>query len=98
MAFTKITSLATTTIKAGFTAFNNLITDLLSTASGKGASQIGVYDTAGNMDAENVEDALAEIYTDISSAQTMADILDENPATCSGLCENRRGRCRTPGD
>jgi len=84
MALSKITSLATTTIKAGFTALNTLITDLLSTASGKGASQIGIEDSADNMAAANVEDALAEIYTDVGSAQTMADILDENPATTDG--------------
>jgi len=84
MAFTKIT-LATQTIKQGFTAVNNLITDLLSTASGKGASQIGLEDAAENVDAKNLEDFVAEIYTDLGSAYTMADILDENPDTCSGL-------------
>ena len=84
MAFTKIT-LATQTIKQGFTAVNNLITDLLSVASGKGASQIGIQDSADNLAATNVETAIAEIYTDLGSAYTMADILDENPDTCSGL-------------
>ena len=35
--------------------------DLYSTASGKGASIIGIYDTAGLYDAANVEAALAEV-------------------------------------
>lgn len=85
MAFTKITSKATTTISAGWTAFNNLIDDLLSVVSGKGASQIGVEDSAGNMDAINVETALAEIYSDHSSTRTLAEIFDENSAATTGL-------------
>ena len=60
MAFSKITTLAITKLKAGFTAFNFLIDDLLSTASGKGASQVGIEDSAGNVDADNVEDFITE--------------------------------------
>jgi hypothetical protein len=37
-------------------------TDLASTASGKGASTVGVQDSAGNLTATTVEAALAEIY------------------------------------
>lgn len=86
MAFTKITLTgAVDTLKVGFTAFNTLIDDLLAVTSGKGASQIGIYDSADNMAAANVEDALAEIYTDVATARTLADTLDENPATTTGL-------------
>jgi len=85
MAFGKVTLKgAVDTIKEGFTAFNTLITDLLATTSGKGASQVGVYDSAGNMAADNVEDALAEIYSDTASTITLAEIFDENTATTTG--------------
>lgn len=84
MAFTKIT-LTTDTIRAAFTRFNTFIDDLKSVASGKGSSQIGLRDAAGNVDADNLEDGVAEIYTDVTSARTMADVLDENSATTSGL-------------
>ncbi len=57
MSLTKVTR-ATTLIKDGWGAFNTLIDDLLSVTSGRGASQIGVLDAAGNMSAANVEDAL----------------------------------------
>lgn len=85
MALTKITSKATTTISAGGTIFNNVIDDLASTSNAKGASCIGVEDSAGNMDAANVEAALAEIYSDHSSTRTLAEIFDENSATTTGL-------------
>ena len=85
MSFTKVTSKATTTISAAWDLFNGLITDLLATTSGKGASQIGIYDAASNMAAANVEDALAEIYTDHASTKTLAEALDKNTATTTGL-------------
>jgi hypothetical protein len=86
MAFTKVTLTGTIdVIKEGFTKFNDLIDDLLDTANGLGASQIGIEDSAENMAAANVEAALAEIYTDTSSARTLADGLDENSATTTGL-------------
>ena len=65
MALTKATLTGTiNNIKEGWTKFNDLIDDLLSTSNALGASQIGIEDTAGNMAAANVEDGLAEIYTD----------------------------------
>lgn len=86
MAFTQVTLTgAVDTIKEGFTKLNGLITDLAAVTSGKGASQIGILDTALNMDATNVETGLAEIYTDTASARALADAFDENPATTTGL-------------
>ena len=86
MAFTKVNLTATVnTIKEAWTKFNNLIDDLLSVSSGKGASQIGIYDSAENMDAANVEDALAEIYTDHASVRTLVGAINEDADTTSGL-------------
>jgi len=82
MAFTKLT--LTESIKTCFTRVNTFIDALLATDSGSGASQVGVYDAAGNMAAENVEDALAEIYSDTASTITLAEIFDENTATTTG--------------
>ena len=85
MAFTKATLTgAKDTIRAGWSKFNDLIDDLLSTSSGKGASQVGISDSAANMSSDNVEDALAEIYTDHSSTRTLAEIFDTNTATTTG--------------
>jgi hypothetical protein len=42
-------------------------TDLASTASGKGASTIGIQDSAGHFSSTNVETALAELATDVAS-------------------------------
>jgi len=83
MAFGKIT-LATKYIYDGWTAFNQLITDLLSVSNGKGASQIGIEDSAGNVAAINVEDAIAEIYTDTSNAIVIGNIFDEKTSTTTG--------------
>jgi hypothetical protein len=86
MALTKVTLTGTIdTIKAAFTKVNDIIDDLLSTSNGLGASTIGIEDSAGNMAAANVETALAEIYTDTSSARTLAAGFDENSATTTGL-------------
>jgi hypothetical protein len=90
MSLTKVTR-ATTFIKDGWGAFNTLIDDLLSVANGKGASQVGIEDTAGNMSAANVEDALAEIYTDHATTKTLAETFDENPATTTGLVWGYKG-------
>jgi hypothetical protein len=90
MALTKVTR-ATTLIKDGWGAFNTLIDDLLSVANGKGASQVGIEDTAGNMSAANVEDALAEIYTDHATTKTLAETFDENSATTTGLVWGYKG-------
>ncbi len=91
MAFTQVTR-ATTLIKDGWGAFNTLIDDLLSVANGKGASQVGIEDTAGNMSATNVEDAIAEIYTDHSTTKVLAETFDENPATTTtGLVWGYKG-------
>jgi len=51
-----------------------LTTDLASTASGKGASLIGVEDAGGLLYAANVEDALSELANDVSNAGTMRTI------------------------
>lgn len=86
MALTPVTLTgASETIKAGWTKFNNLITDLLSTSAGLGASVIGVRDAAGNLDAENVEDAITEIYSDIGTSISLAETLNENSATTTAL-------------
>jgi hypothetical protein len=90
MALTKVTR-ATTLIKDGWGAFNTLIDDLLSVANGKGASQVGIYDSAGNMSATNVEDALAEVYTDHSTTKALAETFDENSATTTGLVWGYKG-------
>jgi len=84
MSFTKVTR-ATEDINTGFGRFNTLIDDLASASNAKGASQIGIEDTAGNMAATDVEAALAEIYTDTSSTRTLAELFDENSATTTGL-------------
>ena len=71
MAFTKATMTGDKdTTKEGWTKFNDLIDDLLATTNGLGASQVGIEDAAGNMSADNVEDALAEIYSDTASTRT----------------------------
>jgi hypothetical protein len=69
MAFGSVTK-ATTTLSAGWDAFNQLITDLLAVTSGKGASQIGILDAAEQITAVNVEDAITEMYSTFS--QTVA--------------------------
>jgi hypothetical protein len=86
MALTKaILSGTVDNLKQGWTKFNDLIDDLLSTSNGLGASQIGVEDSAGNMAAENVETALAEIYSTTSDSITFTAGFGENSATTSGL-------------
>jgi hypothetical protein len=90
MAFGKIT-LATKYIYDGWTAFNQLITDLLSVANGKGASQIGLEDAAGNLTAINLEDAIAEIYTDTADVITLNETFTENSATTTGLTWGYKG-------
>lgn len=84
MAFGKIAKLATATIKTGWLKFNSLIDDLLSTSSGKGASQLGLRDVAGNVDADNIEDAITEIYADHKIVRELGKIFDENSATTTG--------------
>lgn len=92
MALTKITlSGAKDTILAAFTKVNDIIDDLLSTVSGLGASTVGIEDSASNMAAANVEDALAEIYSDVSSSRTALDTLDANPATTTGTTWGFKG-------
>jgi hypothetical protein len=86
MSLTKVTLTGTVdTIKAGWTKFNDLIDDLLSTDSGLGASCIGLEDSADNVAATNVEAAIAEIYTDTSSVRTLGDVFDEDSYTTTGL-------------
>ena len=85
MALSTITDLAITTLRVGWEAFQALVTDLASTDNAKGASQIGIEDTAANYDATDVEGALAEVYTDHSVARSLAEIFNEDPATTTGL-------------
>ncbi len=93
MALTPVTMTGTSkyNLKTAWTAFNTLITDLASTATGKGASCIGIYDVAGNFTAANVETAFAEVYTDHSAALSMSATFDENPATTTGLTWGYKG-------
>ena len=76
---------STDTIKEGFTKVNDIIDDLAAVTTGLGASCIGVFDTAGNMAATDVEAALAEVYTDHASTRTLAEIFDEDTSTTTGL-------------
>ena len=86
MALTKTTLTGTVdAIKAGWTKFNDLIDDLAAVTTGLGASCIGVYDVADNMAATDVEAALAEIYTDVTDARSLADLFAKNAATTTGL-------------
>jgi microcystin-dependent protein len=86
MALTKITLTgASETIKAGMTKVNDIIDDLAATSSGLGASCVGILDTGGYMSSENVEDALAEIYTDTSTARTLSGTFEEDATTTTGL-------------
>jgi hypothetical protein len=78
-------------IKEGFTAVNQIITDLASASANKGASCVGVRDAAGNLAATNVEDAITEIYSDHSAAVSMTQLFDENSATTTGLTWGYKG-------
>jgi hypothetical protein len=84
MAFTKVTR-PTDDLNTGFGKFNDLIDDLISTTSGAGASQIGIQDVAGNVSATNVEDAIAEIYTDTANSVIQSALFDEDSGTTTGL-------------
>lgn len=60
-------------------AITSLIADLASTATGKGASMIGIEDAAGKFAATTVEGALLELKNDIAalaggSAQSISDL------------------------
>lgn len=87
MAFTKIvtTGGSRDTISGMSDKFNNLIDDLKSTSANLGASQIGLRDASGNVSATNVEDAIAEIYTDTTTAISLTTLLGENSSTTTGL-------------
>ena len=86
MSLTKISLTGSVdTIKTGFTRVNDIIDDLAAVTTGLGASTIGVFDTAGNMAATDVEAALAEVYTDVVDARALADIFANNPDTTTGL-------------
>ena len=67
MAFTKVTLTGVSEVlKTGWERFNTLIDDLLSTSSGKGASQIGIEDAGNKYTATTVEDALQEIHAAVT--------------------------------
>lgn len=87
MSLTKVTQSGTSkdNLKASFLKVNNIIDDLAATTSGKGASCIGIYDAAGNFTATNVEDALAEVYTDHADALVMSNVFAVDPITTTGL-------------
>lgn len=87
MSLTKVTQSGSSkdNIKASFLKVNNMIDDLAAVTSGKGASCIGIQDSALNYTATTVEAALAEVYTDHAAALTMSNTLNENSATCTGL-------------
>jgi len=56
--------------------FKTTIDDLASTSANKGASTIGIQDTAGNISATTVEGALAEIASEVVTARGAAANLD----------------------
>ena len=86
MALTKITMTGDKDlIKEGFDKVNDIIDDLASTSTGLGASCIGIKDTAGNLDATNVETAIAEVYSDTESTRNLSEVFNANPATTTGL-------------
>uniref|UniRef100_A0A6H1Z6W1 Uncharacterized protein n=1 Tax=viral metagenome TaxID=1070528 RepID=A0A6H1Z6W1_9ZZZZ len=93
MALTSITMTGASkeNIKEGFTKVNDIIDDLAATTSGLGASCIGIYDSAGNYAAANVETALAEVYTDHAAALSMSSLFDVNSATTTGLTWGHKG-------
>jgi len=87
MAFTKVvkTGASKDNISAGFDRVNTLIDDLLSTSANKGASQIGLRDSAGNWTATNLEDFATESSASITSATGVSNVLNEKDATTTGL-------------
>ena len=87
MAFTKVTLSGGTkdTIKAAFTKVNTLIDDMLAVTTGKGASQIGVEDSAGNFTGTNVETILAELKTVNVTAEDLVNTFNEKASTTTGL-------------
>ena len=86
MSLTKITLTGTVDkIRAAFIKVNDIIDDLLSTSAGLGASAIGITDAAANMAATNVEDALAEIYTDTSTVRALGEVFATDSSTTTGL-------------
>ena len=87
MSLTKVTQSGASkdNIKASFLKVNNMIDDLAATTSGKGASCVGILDTADNFTATTVEGALAEVYTDHAAALAISTAFDENSATTTGL-------------
>lgn len=56
--------------------FKTTIDDLASTSASKGASTIGIQDTAGNISATTVEGALAEIASEVVTARGASANLD----------------------
>lgn len=58
------------------TFLNAMIAELLSTANGKGASQIGIEDSAGRYTATQIEAALAEIAGSGRTTETVKGLAD----------------------
>lgn len=76
--------------KAGL---STVIAELLSTATGKGASQIGVEDAGALLTATNVEDALAELATALAALATPAA-----PSTTLGVLMHAKASGGGGGD
>ena len=85
MSLTKVTSKNTTTISSGWDLFNALIDDLLAVTANKGASQVGVQDSADNFTGINVETILAEIQATVDALSTTFTDLGEDSDTTTGL-------------
>lgn len=72
------------------TAFNDTkavaAEDLNSTANGEGASIIGIEDSAGNFTATDVEAALAELFTAITSSEGVTYTVGTGGVTKGDLC------------
>jgi len=76
------------TIKHLTERFNQLIDDLLSVVAGKGASQIGIEDSAGRYTATNVEGAVSEIAGAGRTTETVKgnkDLIDAHASTTTGI-------------
>ena len=81
MAFTKVTLTGTSEwLKAGWTKFNDLIDDLVSTSSGLGASQIGMEDANSRFSSSTVEGIIEEIAVFLGARGTFTFDADASTA------------------
>lgn len=70
---------------ADYASYYTTSTDQASTAAGKGASLIGIQDAAGNLDAVDVEAAIAEIYSDFRRSTDLASTAAGKGASLIGI-------------